>query len=60
MPPRIRSAKIAKVVMLEVSRMLGRQGGHQRAKNLTKKERSEGARRAAKARWSKRKKKPAK
>lgn len=53
MPPRSRSAKVAKAVMLEVTRMLGRQGGHQRAKNLTKKERSESARLAAKARWSK-------
>jgi hypothetical protein len=39
--------------MLEVTRMLGRQGGHQRAKNLSKQERTEGARLAAKARWAK-------
>ena len=42
---------------LEYFRQTGSQGGQARAKKLTAKERTESARRAARARWAKGKKK---
>jgi len=41
--------------MLEFFKTAGAQGGRKRARNMTKKQRSASARRAALARWSKRK-----
>lgn len=49
--------------MLEYFAYMGRQGGlvggHVRAANMTKEQRSEGARKASQARWARRKAKPA-
>lgn len=55
--PKKRSAKRRKAVSLsEYLRGIGSRGGKARAKNLTANERSEGAQKAAQARWSKTKK----
>ncbi len=43
--------------LLEMFKQTGAEGGRKRAANMSKKQRSESARRAALARWAKRKKK---
>jgi hypothetical protein len=56
MGARKRKARVTPQMVSDILRMLGARGGHARAKNMSKEERSEGSRLAAKARWAKSKK----